>query len=192
MTSFKSYLTLVSVFIIAGGLGASAHAAGAKQGHHGHHGAGHGKDDAAAIGAPGKASNVSRTITITLGDNYFEPESLAVKAGETVRLIVKNDGEFVHEFNIGTAAMHADHQRHMTMMVEHGVIEPDKINREMMKDDHGRGHSMAHDEPNSLLLEPGAKGELIWTFTGNGKLEFACNLPGHYDSGMVGTISLTQ
>jgi len=81
--------------------------------------------------------------------------------GETVRFIVKNKGELVHEFNIGTAAMHANHQEEMTMMVEHGALEVDRINQEAMKMDMGDG-PMTHDDPNSVLLEPGKQGEIIW------------------------------
>ncbi len=46
---------------------------------------------------------------------------------------------------------------------------------------------MEHDDPNSLLLDPGESGELLWRFAdGHKKLEFACNVPGHYQSGMHG------
>jgi len=48
---------------------------------------------------------------------------------------------------------------------------------------------MKHDDPNSILLAPGESGELIWTFSGDAELEFACNMPGHYQAGMVGEFS---
>jgi uncharacterized cupredoxin-like copper-binding protein len=53
------------------------------------------------------------------------------------------------------------------------------------------GHGM-HNEPNSLLLEPGKSGEIIWKFPKHAKLEFACNVPGHYDAGMMGEIKLSH
>ena len=78
----------------------------------------------------------------------------------------------------------------MMMMVEHGVLEPDRINWDAAKKmQASMGHGM-HDEPNSVLLEPGKTGEIIWTFSNRAKLEFACNIPGHYESGMVGNIKL--
>src|SRR3546814_17856725 len=64
-----------------------------------------------AFGEPGKASEASRTVEIVMGDNYFEPESLEIRAGETVRFVVKNEGEFLHEFNMGTAAMRSEERR---------------------------------------------------------------------------------
>ena len=42
-------------------------------------------------------------------DYYYNHKNLSFKGGETVRFIVKNAGEFVHEFNIATGAMHKAH-----------------------------------------------------------------------------------
>jgi uncharacterized cupredoxin-like copper-binding protein len=54
--------------------------------------------------------------------------------------------------------------------------------------DMGGGKTMEHNDPNSVLLEPGKSAEVIWRFAKAGELEFACNVPGHYDAGMVGMI----
>ncbi|WP_020591575.1 cupredoxin domain-containing protein [Kiloniella laminariae] len=153
-------------------------------------GAGHGKPVEIAIGLPGQASEVTKTLEISLGDNFFEPEYIDVKANETVRFVIRNNGEFVHEFNIGTAAMHASHQKEMMMMVDHGILQLDKINREMMTMDMGNGQTMEHKAPNSVLLEPGETAEIIWKFPEAAELEFACNVPGHYDSGMMGDFKI--
>lgn len=153
----------------------------------GDHAGGHGHGNR-AIGEPGRAAAADRTIEVTMYDTYYEPEQIEVSGGETVRFLVRNEGTLVHEFNIATAAMHAAHQEEMAMMVEHGVLEADRINRERM--DMGDGHTMAHDDPNSVLLEPGQTTELVWTFPQDGRLEFACNVPGHYEAGMVGTVEV--
>jgi len=151
-----------------------------------------GHDDTIDIGQAGKASDVSRTVEVRLQDNFFAPEDINVRTGETIRFVLINDGAFVHEFNIGTPEMHVAHQMEMAMMVQHGVLEPDKINRHMMEMDMGNGQMMKHDDPNSILLEPGDTAEVIWTFSDATVLEFACNIPGHYDSGMAGLFSFTK
>lgn len=187
MSTFRSQASsiLATLGFVAGLTGAistgGAQAAGTHSGGHGH---------GMAIGEPGKASQVSRTIKVTADDNFYEPEEIEVKAGETVRFVVTNSGQLVHEFNIGTAEMHAAHQKEMEMMVEHGVIEGDKINRDMMKMDMGGGRTMEHNDPNSALLEPGETAEIVWKFTEPMTLEFACNVPGHYDAGMMGSIEV--
>ncbi len=157
----------------------------------GSHSGGHGETKAGTslIGVPGKSNEVDRVIQIVMQDNLYSPESISVMEGETVRFAIKNEGEFVHEFNIGTAAMHAGHQKEMMMMMEHGVLEADKINHEKMKMDMGDGKTMEHDDPNSVLLEPSQTAEIIWKFSKKANLEFACNVPGHYESGMVGEVT---
>ena len=172
----------VSKFIVAAlamSVSAAAFAGGA-------HGDGHGQG--AKSGEAGKASEASRTITVEMYDNYYEPESIAVDPGETVRFVVENKGSLVHEFNIGTPATHEGHQKEMMKMVEHGVIQGGKLNHEMMSMDMGDGQSMKHDDPNSILLEPGKSEELVWKFSDKADIEFACNVPGHYQSGMYGEV----
>lgn len=185
ISTFKSRnASVLAIFGFIAGMTTALAASGAQAagGHSGGHG--HGMQ----FGEAGKASEASRTIEVTMGDNYFEPEKIQVKAGETVRFVVKNEGEFVHEFNIGSASMHAAHQKEMAMMVEHGALEADKINHDMMKMDMGGGRTMEHNDPNAVLLEPGQSGEVIWKFAESTDLEFACNVPGHYDAGMMGHI----
>ena len=151
--------------------------------------AGHGSTD---FGQPGNAADVDRTIEVQLGDNYFEPSQISIQEGETIRFVLRNEGELLHEFNIGTAAMHAAHQDEMMTMMEHGMLTPTGIDHDMMDMDHsGMGQSMGmmvHDDPNSVLVEPGAAEELIWTFSSATDLEFACNVPGHYQAGMFGRV----
>jgi uncharacterized cupredoxin-like copper-binding protein len=80
----------------------------------------------------------------------------------------------------------------MMMMVEHGVIQGGKLNHDMMEMDMGEGQSMKHDDPNSVLLEPGQSTEIVWTFSEKGNIEFACNIPGHYQSGMYGNVDFVS
>lgn len=156
----------------------------------GSHSDGHG--NSSAIGEAGKASEATRNIVVSLYDNYYEPENIRVSAGETVRFTITNSGDLVHEFNIGTAAMHEKHQEEMMMMMQHGALEPDKINHDMMKMDMGNGKTMEHNDPNSVLLEPGETKDIVWRFPDSGTLEFACNVPGHYQSGMVGNLTISE
>lgn len=157
-------------------------------------GAGHdgGDHHAPAIGEQGKAEKASRTVVVTMRDNYYEPEQVSVREGETIRFKLNNQGSLVHEFNIGTPAMHQAHQKEMLTMVQHGVIQGGTLNREMMSMDMGNGKTMKQDDPNSVLLVPGESAEIIWTFSRTTELEFACNVPGHYQSGMAGTIEFNQ
>ena len=137
------------------------------------------------IGEKGKLSEVNRTIEIKMYDNYYEPKEISIKKGETIKFIVYNYGELVHEFNIATKEMHIKHQPEMMKMVEHQILLADKIDKKKMKEMAKKDHSMGHSHSNSVLLEPNQSAELIWKFSTDINLEAACNVPGHYQSGMV-------
>ena len=142
------------------------------------------------IGEKGDPKKIDRTIEIEMYDNYYYPTQIEVKKGETIKFIVKNLGELVHEYNIGTKEMHIKHQPEMAKLVEHEILLADKIDHEKMKKMAKKDHSLGHSHSNSVLLEPNETGEIIWKFTKDISLEMACNMPGHYETGMVGKINI--
>ena len=142
------------------------------------------------IGEKGDPNKVDRVIEIEMHDNYYYPENIDVKKGETIKFIVKNLGNLVHEYNIGTKEMHIKHRPEMMKLVENEILLADKIDRKKMKEMSKKDHSMGHSHANSVLLEPNETGEIIWKFSKNISLEMACNMPGHYEVGMVGQINL--
>ena len=79
----KNISKLVAAGLVAVGLmgqGSVALAAG-KHGHHDH-------DHASALGKPGDAAKVSRTVEITMNDTMrFNPASVSVKRNETIRFV---------------------------------------------------------------------------------------------------------
>jgi uncharacterized cupredoxin-like copper-binding protein len=127
---------------------------------------------AAVIGKPGEASAAKRTVTMSMkekddGAMVFEPAVLKVKQGETIRLKF-NTGETDHEFVMDR---HKGIQEHKALMQKFPEME--------------------HADPNSIRLAAGEKGEIIWTFAKAGEFGFACLIPGHYESGMKGEITVT-
>lgn len=144
----------------------AAHAAGG----HGDHG-GHAMSMPAAsapIGKPGDAARATRTIDIDMNDAMrFTPDRIEVKAGETVRINVRNTGRIRHELVLGTDA---DLKAHYDMM---------------MKDP-----GMRHEEANAVSLDAGKTGQIIWRFDKAGTVSFGCLEPGHYSAGMKGAVSV--
>jgi len=140
------------------------------------------------IGEKGKLSEVTRVIEIKMYDNFYEPNEIKVKKGETIKFEVYNFGEFVHEFNIATKEMHLKHQPEMMKLVENEILLGDRIDKKKMKEMAKKDHSMSHSHSNSVLLEPNKEGEIIWKFNTEAKLEAACNIPGHYETGMIAQI----
>lgn len=117
-------------------------------------------------GIAGDAKAARRTVEVRMLDSMrFSPERLDVKQGETVRFVVRNDGQVMHEFVIGTQA---ENDAHAALMMKFPGME--------------------HDEPYMAHVGPGQTGEIVWTFNRRGKFDFACLIAGHYQAGMVGRI----
>ena len=142
------------------------------------------------IGTKGKESEVSRTIKVVMYDNYYEPSSFQIKSGETIKFEVENAGMLVHEFNIANKMMHMKHQPEMMKMVENEILLADSIDKEKMKKMAKMDKAMAHSHSNSVLLEPKQKGEIIWKFDNAVNIEVACNVPGHYQVGMIAKVDI--
>lgn len=148
-------LVLWSGAALAGGQHAGGHA--------------HPTDGKTAIGTPGRAADVRRTVRIDMSDAMrFSPAAIQVRWGETVRLVVRNTGRIRHELSLGTREDLLEHL-------------------EQMKKFPG----MEHDEPNQITLEPGQQGNIVWTFSRAGTVDFACLIPGHYEAGMKGRIRVS-
>jgi uncharacterized cupredoxin-like copper-binding protein len=134
----------------------------------GTHAGGHHGEAASAIGQPGKASQVTRTVTVDMNDNMrFTPSQISAKKGETIKFIVKNSGQIKHEMVFGTEQELKEHY-------------------EVMK----KFPDMEHEDANQINVLPGQTGELIWKFTQSGPVNFACLHVGHYEAGMVGIVNV--
>ena len=142
------------------------------------------------IGHKGEEGEVSRVIKVIMYDNYYEPSSFKIRAGETIKFEVENVGELVHEFNIANKMMHMKHQPEMAKMVENEILLGDSIDKEKMKKMAKIDKAMGHSHSNSVLLEPKQKGNIIWKFENAANIEIACNVPGHYQAGMIANVDI--
>ena len=142
------------------------------------------------IGSKGSVNEVSRVIKVVMYDNYYEPSSFQINAGETIKFEVENAGELVHEFNIANKMMHIKHQPEMEKMVENEILFADSIDKDKMKKMSKMDKSMGHSHSNSVLLEPKQKGDIIWKFDNAVNIEVACNVPGHYQAGMIAKVNI--
>ena len=142
------------------------------------------------IGSKGNITDVKRIIKVVMYDNYYEPSSFQIKEGETVKFEVENAGMLVHEFNIANKMMHMKHQPEMIKMAENGILLAFSIDKEKMKKMAKMDKSMGHSHSNSVLLEPKQKGDIIWKFDNAVNIEVACNVPGHYQAGMIAKVNI--
>ena len=110
----------------------------------------------------------TKTIEISMADTMrFSPAELSIKSGDVVKFIVTNAGALQHEFVLGTPDSLAEHAELMVKFP-----------------------NMEHEEPYMAHVDPGKDMEIVWQFTKTGSFEFGCLLPGHFQAGMKGTITV--
>ena len=135
----------------------------------------HGKPEARAIskdehafGREGDPKRAKRTIHVGMADTMrFTPAELTIKRGDTVKFIVRNNGKVMHEMVIGTMQ---ELKEHAEAMQKHPTME--------------------HDEPYMAHVAPGKTETIVWQFTKAGQFHFGCLVPGHFEAGMVGKITV--
>ena len=123
-----------------------------------------------AFGKAADPKKAKKTIAVDMADTMrFTPSQITVKRGETVRFVAKNSGQVMHEMVLGTKK---ELQEHAEQMKKHPEME--------------------HDEPHMLHVAPGKSGEMGWQFTRPGEFYYGCLVPGHFEAGMVGRITVTE
>lgn len=120
------------------------------------------------FGREGDPKKASRTVRVDMTDNMrFTPASVAIKQGETVKFVVKNSGKLMHEMVLGTMK---ELKEHAEMMRKHPTME--------------------HDEPYMVHVAPGKTETMVWQFTKAGDFYYGCLVPGHFEAGMIGRITV--
>ena len=121
-------------------------------------------------GIAAEAREARRTITIEMTDDMrFSPSHFSVKKGETLRLRVVNKGLLMHEMVLGTRASLDEHAQ---MMLKYPGME--------------------HAEPYMAHVATGQTEDMVWSFNRAGEFDFACLIPGHYQAGMTGRLTVTE
>ncbi|PCJ31608.1 MAG: hypothetical protein COA99_17070 [Moraxellaceae bacterium] len=134
--------------------------------HHHEHGS-----ESSKVGLTVADSEATATIHVNMMDSMryeFSPEP-NFKSGDVVTFVITNKGKMLHEFSIGDEKEQISHRKMMQKM-------PD----------------MVHEDGNTVSLQPGESKSLTWKFTGDSEVVFACNVPGHFEAGMVHRVTLNH
>jgi uncharacterized cupredoxin-like copper-binding protein len=123
-------------------------------------------NDASVADSTGTVSN-PRTVEISMIEMAFEPATLTVATGETIRFVFTNNGKVRHEAVFGDDATQQKHEDEMTAKV--------------MGDTSMGGNDK---ESEAVSLEPGATGEFVMTFGSADVMIAGCHEPGHWTAGM--------
>jgi uncharacterized cupredoxin-like copper-binding protein len=121
------------------------------------------------VGMPAMGAKPNKVVHVLLTDDMkiqFKKE-VQIETNDVVQFVIMNTGKIDHEFSIGSAAEQIKHREMMKTMGNH-----------------------AHDSGSTVTVKPGKAKQLLWHFHGDKNVEFACNIPGHAETGMVKSIKL--
>jgi uncharacterized cupredoxin-like copper-binding protein len=113
-------------------------------------------------------ATAARTVEVEMRDIHYEPATVSVRAGETVKFVFRNVGDAVHDAFIGDEAAQAEHEKEM---------------REGGSKHHG-------GDDHAVTVEPGKTASLTYTFKGGETLLIGCHQPAHYQAGMKVTLTV--
>ncbi|ELL9331549.1 cupredoxin family protein [Vibrio fluvialis] len=122
------------------------------------------------VGMSATGSKPTKVVHVLLSDDMtitFKKE-VDIQPNDVVQFVIMNTGKIDHEFSIGSAKEQLTH-------------------REMMRSMNGQH---MHDSGNTVTVQPGKAKQLMWHFQGDNHVEFACNIPGHAEAGMVKKVTL--
>ncbi len=133
-------------------------------------GGGDANDDGNATAAIEDA-DADLEVALEMGDFFFGPAAITVRAGDVVEIVLSNAGVLLHDFTIDKI----DSDVHITEL--HGVVDHD------------------HDETGSTMdvhiaLDPGGEGLVKLVAHEPGTYTFYCTVPGHREGGMEGTLTV--
>lgn len=117
-----------------------------------------------AASAAGPASGDVVDVRLTIRHSRFLPASITVPAGTAVRFVVDNTDPIAHELIVGDQSV---------------------------QDSHEKGtHAVHGDVGGEVSIPPGEVASTTYEFTQPGEVLMGCHLPGHWDYGMSGVISV--
>ncbi|MET0422106.1 MAG: plastocyanin/azurin family copper-binding protein [Acidimicrobiia bacterium] len=121
-------------------------------------------DAAIARDRDGALGPGSVTVQLDVEHSQFSPTHVVVHPHTTVEFVVVNHDPIGHELIVGDATVHAIH---------------------------AAGHEASHPpRSGEVSVAPHARAATTFTFHEPGTVLFACHLPGHFEYGMHGTITI--
>lgn len=126
---------------------------------------------AGAVGMPAMASAATKTIYLTTENNmrFKFAKKLELQQGDIVKFVITNNDKIPHEFSIGDEAEQIAHRKMMMKMP-----------------------NMVHNDGNTVTLSAGETKELTWRFNQGSEVLFACNIPGHFEAGMLKKVTINK
>jgi len=129
----------------------------------------------------------AQKLTLTMTEFQFAPKTVSATRGAAVELVVVNKGAIQHEFMLysspGSMAMSMDMDKYgaeNTYFKDIGTVEVVYPGKPPARS----------SRLERVVLDPGQSATIRFVAKKAGAFEFACHIPGHYEAGMKGTLTV--
>lgn len=134
------------------------------------------------------AAAPAQKLTLTMTEFQFAPKTVSVKPGTAVELTVVNKGTVEHEFMLypspGSTSMNMDMDKYgaeNTYFKDIGTVEV------VIQ---GLTATRKTSRLERVGLNPRQSATIKFVAKKAGTFEFACHIPGHYEAGMKGALTV--
>ncbi len=129
----------------------------------------HGNQSSQTVGKPANPALAKQIIEVTTSDDmrFHFNKPLNIKDGDIITFNIRNKGKVAHEFSIGDEKEQAAHRKMMQKMP-----------------------NMVHEDENTVTIKPNEQKSITWQFKKGEEVVISCNIPGHYEAGMVQRITV--
>ena len=141
------------------------------------------------------ATAPDKAVIVVMKDFTFDPPRVQLRVGDALTLTLRNEGKVAHEWLIGRRAVrNADEKGYQQDLFAllHPTVEGRKYSLELVgRRPPGRDESTTRSSV-GVAIQPG--GEVTLRFTvpasATGDWEMGCFFPGHFETGMKGTLAI--
>jgi uncharacterized cupredoxin-like copper-binding protein len=137
------------------------------------------------------SQDASNTVQIKVGDFYFKPGTVQLKAGQEVTIELVNEGKLEHEFMVGRDVMteQGKHEMHgeMSKRFEKNFFDGIEL---VAQNNNGAEFMSVPGHGAMVALKPQGKATLTFKVPTDRKGEWimACFMLGHYEAMMKGKV----
>lgn len=141
---------------------------------------------ALALSGSALAATASQRIEVVLSDYAFSPNQLTLQVGKTYEIVLINRGSSEHEFVVGRGGRVSAAEEGGEEGFQENFFEGIDVTVAF------EGGMVGAEELGEVEVEPGHQVTLTFTVPAGkqGSWEMACFVPGHYELGMHGSVTV--